>query len=179
MSEERWYKGNLHTHTLKSDGDASPIKVARWYGRHGYDFLTLTDHDRLTLVEHLHSKGGPTIPLLIPGEEVLVRSPEIDTEVHINAIGISAQVEPIIAEDLLPAIQSNVDAVSAAGGITSINHPNFNWALDHDIISRVTGVSLLEVFNGEPSVNMYGVPGRPSNEQIWDNVLSAGKLILG
>ena len=42
MSGVRWYKGNLHTHTLKSDGDASPEKVARWYGRHGYDFLTLS-----------------------------------------------------------------------------------------------------------------------------------------
>ena len=26
---------------------------------------------------------------------------------------------------------------------------------------------------------MYGAPGRPSNEQIWDNVLSGGKLIFG
>ncbi len=58
MSEERWYKGNLHTHTHKSDGDASPEKVARWYGRHGYDFLTLSDHDRLTLLGHSHGKGG-------------------------------------------------------------------------------------------------------------------------
>ncbi len=179
MSEERWFKGNLHTHTLKSDGDASPEKVARWYGRHGYDFLTLTDHDRLTLVGHPHGRGGSTIPLLIPGEEVLVRSPEVDTEVHINAIGISRRVEPIVAEELLPAIQANIDAVLAAGGITSINHPNFSWAIDHDIISRLTGTSLFEVFNGEPSVNMYGAPGRPSNEQIWDNVLSAGKLIFG
>ncbi len=179
MSGERWYKGNLHTHTLKSDGDASPEKVARWYARHGYDFLTLTDHDRLTLVGHLHGKGGSAIPLLIPGEEVVIRPSVEDTEVHINAIGISKQVEPITAEELFPAIQANIDAVLAAGGIASINHPNFGWALDHDIIGRVTGASLLEVFNGEPSVNMYGAPGRPSNEQIWDDVLSAGKLIFG
>ena len=164
MSEERWYKGNLHTHTLKSDGDVSPEKVARWYGGHGYDFLTLTDHDRLTLLGHLHGKSGTTIPLMIPGEEVVIRPSVEGPEVHINAIGISSQV---------------IDAVLAAGGIASINHPNFNWALDHKIIGRVTGASLLEIFNGEPSVNMYGAPGRPSNEQIWDNVLSASKLIFG
>ncbi len=179
MSGERWYKGNLHTHTLKSDGDASPAKVARWYGRHGYDFLTLSDHDRRTLLGHLHGKSGATIPLMIPGEEVVIRPSVEDTEVHINAIGISSQVVPVSAEELFPAIQANIDAVLAAGGIASINHPNFGWALDHNIIGRVTGASLLEVFNGEPSVNMYGAPGRPSNEQIWDNVLSAGKLIFG
>ena len=179
MSDERWYKGNIHTHTLKSDGDASPEKVARWYGRHGYDFLTLSDHDLRTLLGHLHGKRGTTIPLMIPGEEVVIRTSVEVAEVHINAIGISSQVEPISAKELFPAIQANVDAVLAAGGIASINHPNFNWALDHKIIGRVTGASLLEVFNGEPSVNMYGSPGRPSNEQIWDNVLSAGKLIFG
>ncbi len=138
MSGERWYKGNIHTHTLKSDGDASPEKVARWYGRHGYDFLTLTDHDRLTLVGHLHGKSGSTIPLMIPGEEVVIRPSGEDTEVHINAIGISRQVEPIAAEELLPAIQANIDAVLAAGGIVSINHPNFSWTLDHEIIGLVT-----------------------------------------
>ena len=179
MSGVRWYKGNLHTHTLKSDGDASPEKVARWYGRHGYDFLTLSDHDRRTLLGHLHGKSGSTIPLMIPGEEVVIRPSVEDTEVHINAIGISSQVEPISAEELLPAIQANIDAVLAAGGIVSINHPNFNWSLDHVIISRVTGASLLEVFNGEPSVNMYGAPGRPNYEEIWDGVLSAGKLMFG
>ena len=179
VSGVRWYKGNLHTHTLKSDGDASPEKVARWYGRHGYDFLTLSDHDRLTLLGHLHGKSGSTIPLMIPGEEVVIRPSVEDTEVHINAIGIARQVEPIAAKELFPAIQANIDAVLAAGGIVSINHPNFSWALDHDIISRVTGASLLEVFNGEPSVNMYGAPGRPSYEEIWDGVLSAGKLMFG
>ena len=42
MSDKTWVWGNIHTHTLKSDGDASPEKVARWYGRHGYGFLTLS-----------------------------------------------------------------------------------------------------------------------------------------
>ena len=43
----RWYKGNTHTHTLWSDGDAAPEHVADWYKSHGYDFLVLSDHNIL------------------------------------------------------------------------------------------------------------------------------------
>ena len=41
---ERWYKGNLHTHTTDSDGLKSPDDVKRLYKSLGYDFLALTDH---------------------------------------------------------------------------------------------------------------------------------------
>ncbi|MEZ5285927.1 MAG: hypothetical protein R2712_14190 [Vicinamibacterales bacterium] len=29
----RWFKGNLHTHTLNSDGDSTPDEVVRWVPR--------------------------------------------------------------------------------------------------------------------------------------------------
>jgi hypothetical protein len=41
----RWYKGNTHTHTLWSDGDAPPEQVSAWYKDHGYHFLVLSDHN--------------------------------------------------------------------------------------------------------------------------------------
>ena len=41
----RYYKGNLHTHTLWSDGNHFPEMVVDWYARHSYDFLALTDHN--------------------------------------------------------------------------------------------------------------------------------------
>ncbi len=44
----QFYKGNLHTHTLWSDGDDYPEMVADWYKRHGYQFLALTDHNVLS-----------------------------------------------------------------------------------------------------------------------------------
>ncbi len=47
-SEQTWFKGNLHTHTLWSDGDDFPEIVAEWYSRQGYHFLAMTDHDRLS-----------------------------------------------------------------------------------------------------------------------------------
>jgi len=44
----RWWKGNLHTHTLWSDGDDFPEMVAEWYREHGYHFLGLSDHNVLS-----------------------------------------------------------------------------------------------------------------------------------
>src|SRR4051812_44910849 len=45
--EKRWYKGNLHTHSLWSDGDDFPEMIADWYRARGYDFLALSDHNVL------------------------------------------------------------------------------------------------------------------------------------
>jgi hypothetical protein len=43
----RWWKGNLHTHSLWSDGDDFPEMIADWYKRKGYHFLALTEHNVL------------------------------------------------------------------------------------------------------------------------------------
>ena len=43
----RWYKGNLHTHSLWSDGDDYPEMIADWYKRNGYQFLAISDHNVL------------------------------------------------------------------------------------------------------------------------------------
>ncbi len=47
MYAQNWYKGNLHTHSLWSDGDNYPEVVAGFYKTKGYNFLAVTDHDRL------------------------------------------------------------------------------------------------------------------------------------
>ena len=47
----RWYRGNLHTHTLWSDGDDFPDMVVDWYREAGYDFLALSDHNVLSTGE--------------------------------------------------------------------------------------------------------------------------------
>lgn len=60
----RWFKGNVHTHTLWSDGDDYPEMVALWYKDHGYDFLSFSDHNTLLNREFwsdaLKNKGGQT-----------------------------------------------------------------------------------------------------------------------
>jgi hypothetical protein len=62
----RWYKGNLHTHSLWSDGDDFPERIAKWYRDRGYHFLAISDHNTLQQGEKwvkyadLYKKGaGP------------------------------------------------------------------------------------------------------------------------
>lgn len=47
-SELRWFKGNLHTHSLWSDGNDFPEMIAEWYRTHDYQFLALSDHNVLS-----------------------------------------------------------------------------------------------------------------------------------
>lgn len=51
-----WYKGNLHTHSLWSDGDEFPEVISAWYAERGYNFLALSDHNIL-------SRGQKWMPL--------------------------------------------------------------------------------------------------------------------
>ncbi len=44
----RWWKGNIHTHSLWSDGNDFPEMIAQWYRTHGYNFLALSDHNVLS-----------------------------------------------------------------------------------------------------------------------------------
>ena len=67
-SDAAWLRGNLHTHTLESDGDSTPAEVVQWYASHGYDFLAITDHDKITVI-------ASDAIVLIPGEEVTDRLP--------------------------------------------------------------------------------------------------------
>jgi hypothetical protein len=151
----------------------------RWYRRHGYDFLVLSDHDHLTLLDYGSRKPRYKRPLMVPGEEVTSVIQGGAVHVHINGIGITRVIEPIDAGDVTSTIQANVNAILEAGGIASINHPNYQWSFDHRAIKDVVGASLLEVFNGHPTVNVYGGPGKPGNEAIWDGVLTAGRPIFG
>ncbi|WP_235299384.1 CehA/McbA family metallohydrolase domain-containing protein [Portibacter marinus] len=43
----KWYKGNLHTHSYWSDGDEFPEVIMDWYKRHDYHFVALSDHNTL------------------------------------------------------------------------------------------------------------------------------------
>ena len=40
----QFYRGNLHTHSNRSDGVLDPDEVCRRYRAEGYDFVALTDH---------------------------------------------------------------------------------------------------------------------------------------
>jgi hypothetical protein len=53
----RWWKGNIHTHSLWSDGNDFPEMIADWYKSHGYHFLALSDHNILSAGERWMKHG--------------------------------------------------------------------------------------------------------------------------
>jgi hypothetical protein len=61
-SGPQWWKGNLHTHSLWSDGDDYPEMIVDWYKSRGYSFLALSDHNILSEGEKWidpSMRGGP------------------------------------------------------------------------------------------------------------------------
>lgn len=174
----RWYKGNLHTHTLNSDGDSTPLEVATWYREHGYQFLVLTDHNVLTGVAGLNSvMGAPEKFLLIPGEEV---TDSFDKKpMHMNAFNLGKVVAPVHGASMAETIQNNLNLIRQAGALPSLNHPNFHWAVSIEDMLAVTNLTHFEVYNGHPQVNNVGGGGSPSLDQMWDALLTAGRRVHG
>ena len=174
----RWYKGNLHTHTLNSDGDSTPEDVVRWYREHGYDFLVLTDHNFLTGVDGLNAlQGAAGRFLVVRGEEV---TSSVDRKpMHVNGLDVRRLVEPPQASTVVSMLQGMVDGIRAADGVPSINHPNFGWAITADELASVQRTKLFEVYNGHPQVNNEGGGGVPGLEEVWDRLLTGGKLLYG
>jgi hypothetical protein len=41
----KWFRGNIHTHSLWSDGNDFPEMIMDWYKSRGYDFIALSDHN--------------------------------------------------------------------------------------------------------------------------------------
>jgi predicted metal-dependent phosphoesterase TrpH len=40
----RWFKGNTHIHTTRSDGGMTYAQITALYAAAGYDFLVAADH---------------------------------------------------------------------------------------------------------------------------------------
>ena len=114
MPKQKWFKGNLHTHTTESDGDADPKWVANCYKEHGYDFLVLSDHNHRTILDQ--EIDGL---LMVPGEEITAQIKMGSIPIHINGIGVSRVVEPTDGTDIVATIQANVNSIRDAGGIVT------------------------------------------------------------
>lgn len=176
--ELRWYKGNLHTHTLNSDGDSTPDEVVRWYRDHKYNFLVLTDHNFLTDPQPLNGLfAAKERFLLLAGEEVTSRMGK--KPIHVNAFDIQETIPPLFGATVVETIQKNVDAIHSARGIASLNHPNFGWAVTPEELTQVNGLRFFEVYNGHPTVHNEGGGGSMSLDGMWDVALTAGRELYG
>jgi len=173
-----WFKGNLHTHTLNSDGDSTPDDVVRWYREHDYNFVTLTDHNYLTSVDGLNALHGADEKFLVmKGEEVTDR---FDAKpVHVNGFAPNAFIKPPGGSSVLDMTQRMIDAIRGAGAVPSVNHPNYGWAISAADLLQLQRTKLFEVFNGHPLVNNMGGGGVPGLEEVWDRMLSSGRMLYG
>lgn len=114
-----WYKGNLHTDTTNSDGKLSPEENLAWHPQHGNDFLTISDHNRVTLLE----QDGSC--LIILGVGLSARRKATQIEYHIVTIGVRQMPIPHLRDP-----QEIIDAVNSAGGLCFIAHPYWH---DHTL----------------------------------------------
>ncbi|MEX2030221.1 MAG: CehA/McbA family metallohydrolase [Anaerolineales bacterium] len=111
------YVGNLHAHTLYSDGWASHEAVAQAGLDAGLDFVITTDHN--VWVEGLEGYyfSGPRKILLLTGEEVhdAARDPQKN---HLLVFGAAREVAARAAQP-----QRLIDEVRTLGGLSFLAHP--------------------------------------------------------
>ncbi|MBQ4042371.1 MAG: CehA/McbA family metallohydrolase [Clostridia bacterium] len=159
----RWLKGNLHTHTTRSDGKASPEESAALYREHGYDFLALTDH---WVVSENESVDGL---LLLSGAEYNFGQNVREGIFHI--VGTGMEHDPGVTRQDSP--QTCVDKIRAAGGLVHLAHPA--WSLNTpEQIASLTGLDAAEIYN-----SVSGLPRncRPDSGFILDLCAAQGNFL--
>ena len=168
-ADGNWYKGNLHLHTSNSDGRLSPEAVVRLYQEHGYDFVAITDHNKVTLLEP--SKFST---LLIRGEEIDILHDRFINRMHLVAIGIDRPIE--VSDEARKAGDARpiIRAVKAAGGEVIVAHPWWSMLTLEDLIACEEALAL-EVYNtgcqAEVSTGYSMVH--------WDMYLNTGRVMYG
>lgn len=91
-AEGQWYKGNLHAHTVLSDGHRSPRELADAYRTNGYHFLAITDHNLFAAHTDLEQPGF----LLLPATERDIRLPGVPYHcLHVVGLGTQPQPQPL------------------------------------------------------------------------------------
>ncbi len=173
---QAWLKGNLHVHTINSDGNSSPDVVARWYKEHGYQFVFVTDHNLRTPVEGLNNVyAAPDRFLVLPGIEVTDRVG--NRPVHTVGLGVRTSLIPVGGDSVESTLEGNAKAVIKAGGVPFTAHPNglISRALSAAEIGSANSASIFEMCCSD----YRGGSGVPSTEELWDDMLTSGRKIYG
>ena len=165
LSGGQWLRGNLHTHTTRSDGDRPPQEVLDDYADRGNDFLMISDHDICTSTDD-YAQWNTRNMTMIPGNEVTAAGP------HLLHVGGERRIDPH------PDRQRVIDEVRAAAGFAIMNHPNWQEHFDHCPLAK------LQAWDGYAGIEIYnGVIGRlhgsPYATDKWDMLLAAGRRVWG
>jgi len=157
----RWYRGDLQSHTHHSDGTGGLADLAAAARAQGLDFVAVTEHNTISHWAHLAAAGGDDL-LLIPGQEITTYYG------HANAWGAHSWQEFRCRDNATMA--RIIDAVHAAGGLFSVNHPKDNgpaWEYSSDL-----PFDCVEAWQGLWAAN---------NDQslaFWDSPLRQGRRVV-
>jgi hypothetical protein len=170
---DRFQRGNVHTHSTRSDGSAPLEAMVGWYRAHGYQFVAMTEHDVRVDPAELRAMTDAQF-VVLPGQEVTDFIGE--TPLHVNALcGERTLNDKVHFDGAEVGLETIFREVRASGAVPLVNHPNFHWALTAEDIERgASGRYLLEVWSGHPNVAPMGDARHPSEEAIWDEVLASG-----
>lgn len=164
-SKGNWYRGNLHAHTIKSDGHQTVQAVIDDYAKKNYDFLMISDHD-IFMSAADYRKFDSRGMVLIPGNEVTRNGTHI---LHVNADRL---LDPSCHR------QEVLNEIQKTRGFAVIGHPNWQNKFDHCSITQLTewtGYTGIEIYNG--------LIGRHDGSQYaldkWDMLLNQGRRIWG
>jgi len=116
----RWLAGDLHTHTVHSDGVMTVPELARFAAGRGLDFLAVTDHNTISHHRELPGAAAAHQITLVPGQEVTAETG------HAGALG------PMGWVDFREPPDAWLEAAEQAGGLLSVNHPiggHVSWAV--------------------------------------------------
>jgi hypothetical protein len=195
----QWFKGNTHAHANLwfpiPHGDTGPKKLAEWYQTRGYNFLCISDHNKVGRERRARSVENESF-ILISGTEVtsdtrvriFYRMRHRDAPkrvVHTTAFNIDLErwdndtwkdFGP--ESSVLDILRTHREATERAGGLTIVNHPNFKGHIGADELIQ-SGAGLFELYNAYPHAKNQGHGDDPSTEEVWDQVLSSGYRLYG
>ncbi|MBN2884258.1 MAG: CehA/McbA family metallohydrolase [Clostridia bacterium] len=173
---ENFYKGNIHTHTERSDGRLPVEEVVNIYKGLGYDFLAITDHNKV-FKSDAYNDGI----YIIPGMEIHSRR-AMEQKTH-HMVALTTYDNDMVYHNQLidntlwtSASGSAVELAektSALGFMVTYCHPVWSRMDPEEYIEA--GFTSLEVYNGicEYKYN-HG-----NAEQHWDYMLRRGKKVWG
>jgi hypothetical protein len=192
-SRRRQLKGQLHAHSDRSyDARTPPERVLRFYQERGYDFVSLTDHNRVTVVD------APPGLLLVPGVELTQNATDCDPPpspgfrclFHSAALFVDPSRDAARGGKLaLPfqreraaAYSSQLAVTRELGGVAVLNHPLFHFAADARRVARLAreGVALVELINASLDRQHPDGEGaaRQRAERLWDEALELGARVF-
>lgn len=168
-SAGRWFRGNLHAHSNRSDGIASPEQVIAAYRSAGYDFLVLTDHFEARwgwAVTDTSAARDRSFTTLLGAE---LSSADWDDEgvFWVNAIGLPADFAARAPGEPHAALIRRADR---AGAYNVLLHPGLTNYLDFDRLP-VQHLHAVETYNVNAA---HSWPDQAEGRYAVDALLARG-----